>query len=205
MNDASFAPDRWAKDEASLPEISLNPDQLNRPLAGVMSTLAHEMAHQWQHQCGTPSRTGYHNKEWGRKMKQIGLHPSHTGQPGGRETGQQVTHYAVAGGPFEKAFAAMPEQYGIPWTSGAAAKPAAKKPESKVRFTCPGCRANAWGKPGLLIKCQPCDLDMACGAKAEPPLSSDTDPADFKFLAEPLRHQLLAEQILRASNSTSAA
>jgi hypothetical protein len=165
-----FAPDRWMKNQSSVPEISLNPDHLHRPLVKTMSTLVHEMAHQWQSQSGTPSRNGYHNKEWGLKMKEVGLYPSNTGQPGGRETGQQVTHYVVAGGPFEVAFDKMPEQYGIPWSSGTpGVKPAAKKNESKVRFSCPGCGANAWGKPGLLIMCQPCDLDMACGTKAEPP------------------------------------
>lgn len=166
-----FAPDRWAKDVASVPEISLNPDHLARPLADAMSTLAHEMVHQWQYQFGTPSRGGYHNKEWGRKMKEIGLHPSHTGEPGGRETGQQMTHYVVAGGPFEAAFEAMPEAFGIPWTSGAVGpKPAPKKSVSKVKFHCPGCGANAWGKPGLLLKCQPCDLEMVGGATVGVPV-----------------------------------
>src|SRR5712691_9136374 len=28
----------------------------------VLSTLAHEMVHLWQHHCGTPSRSTYHNK-----------------------------------------------------------------------------------------------------------------------------------------------
>jgi len=156
-----FAAERWAKEEQTVPEISLNPDQLDRPLVQVMSTLVHEMVHQWQAQYGTPSRNGYHNKEWGGKMKAIGLHPSHSGMPGGRETGQQVTHYVIEGGSFEKTFHEMPEEYGIPWTSGAPhAKDHAKKVESKVKFTCPECCANAWGKPGLLIKCKPCDLEM---------------------------------------------
>ena len=180
---------------------------LDRPLAETMSTLVHEMAHQWQYQFGTPSRGGYHNKEWGRKMKEVGLHPSNTGLPGGRETGQQMTHYVVAGAPFEAAFAAMPAEYGIPWTSGAAAAiPVAKKPESKVRFSCHGCGANAWGKPGLLIKCQPCDLDMASGAKAELPVAAPTDSADFKSvdLVNPFLNPLLAKQIHQHDNFTLA-
>jgi hypothetical protein len=165
-----FAPDKWSKQALAVPEISLNPDQLKRPLAAVMSTLAHEMAHQWQFQCGNPSRNGYHNREWSDKMKEIGLHSSNTGQPGGRETGQQVTHYVIEGGLFEKAFHDMPEEYSIPWTSGAAeAKPVPRKCESKVKFTCPSCAAKAWGKPGLLIKCKPCDLEMVNGVKVNLP------------------------------------
>lgn len=156
-----FAPQKWAKDEQVVPEISLNPDQLKRPLAEVMSTLAHEMTHQWQFQSGNPSRGGYHNTEWGQKMKEIGLYPSNTGQPGGKETGQQMTHYVIEGGLFETAFQTMPEEYSIPWTSGIEqVNPAPKKLESKVKFTCLSCGVNAWGKPGLLIKCKPCDMEM---------------------------------------------
>jgi len=201
-----FAPDRWAKGEASVPEISLNPDHLLRPLADTMSTLVHEMCHQWQSQCGSPSRGGYHDKEWGHKMKQIGLHPSNTGEPGGRQTGQQMTHYSIDGGPFEAAFAAMPEEYGIPWTSGAAAKkPATKKPESKVRFSCPGCGANAWGKPGLLIKCQPCNLDMAGGAKAGPPVAAPADVVTVETVDEPTLRPPLAGRTLPHGDLTPAA
>ena len=63
------------------------------------------MVHLWQHHFGKPSRAGYHNKEWAEKMHAVGLHPSDTGQPGGKETGQQMTHYIAPGGPFQAAFA----------------------------------------------------------------------------------------------------
>jgi hypothetical protein len=33
-------------------------------------------------------------------MKGIGLQPSTTGEPGGKETGQSVTHYVLPGGPL---------------------------------------------------------------------------------------------------------
>jgi hypothetical protein len=33
-------------------------------------------------------------------MKEIGLQPSTIGQPGGKETGQSVTHYIIPGGAF---------------------------------------------------------------------------------------------------------
>ena len=39
----------------------------------ILGTLVHEMCHQWQHELGNPSRSGYHNKEWGNKMKEVGL------------------------------------------------------------------------------------------------------------------------------------
>jgi predicted SprT family Zn-dependent metalloprotease len=56
----------------------------------LLSTLVHEMAHQEQEEQGKPSRSGYHNKEWGTFMQQVGLQPSNTGKTGGKVTGQRV-------------------------------------------------------------------------------------------------------------------
>ena len=81
--------------------LSFNPDSFeSRTAEDVLSTLAHEMAHAWQHHFGTPSRAGYHNVQWGGKMEEIGLMPSNTGKEGGGRTGQQMTHYIVDDGPF---------------------------------------------------------------------------------------------------------
>jgi hypothetical protein len=33
-------------------------------------------------------------------MKRIGLHPSNTGEPGGRETGEHMSDYIVEGNPY---------------------------------------------------------------------------------------------------------
>ena len=38
-------------------------------------------------------------------MKEIGLYPSSTGKPGGKETGNHVGNYVVAGEPFARALA----------------------------------------------------------------------------------------------------
>jgi predicted SprT family Zn-dependent metalloprotease len=75
-------------------ELALNPDHfICRTDAEICSTLGHEMTHVWQHQFGQPSARGYHNREWAAKMKTMGLQPSNTGAVGGKETGQQMTHY----------------------------------------------------------------------------------------------------------------
>jgi hypothetical protein len=42
-----------------------------------------------------------------------------------------------------------------------AAKP--KKSGSRVKYTCPGCGANAWGKDGLRLICADCDQSMTGG------------------------------------------
>ena len=47
------------------------------------------MTHLEQHHFGQPSRNGYHNKQWAELMKSVGLFPSDTAQPGGKETGQR--------------------------------------------------------------------------------------------------------------------
>ena len=81
-------------------EIALNPAHFaQRGAKRVLSTLGHEMAHQWQHHHGKVSRGGYHNLQWAAKMEEIGLVPSHTGRPGGEKTGQRMTHYVRPGGP----------------------------------------------------------------------------------------------------------
>ena len=92
-----------------------------KPL-GVLSTLAHEMVHQLQHHEGKAGRWGYHNKQWGRWMKEIGLYPSDTGEPGGSETGRRMTHYVVAGGRFDRVAGGMiADGYRLSWQSAGAA------------------------------------------------------------------------------------
>lgn len=35
-----------------------------------------------------------------------------------------------------------------------------KDSRNKVKYSCPGCGVNVWGKPALSIKCGPCDLEF---------------------------------------------
>jgi len=156
-----FAPERWqrAKGKGTTHEISLNPAFLKtRPTRDTASTLVHEMTHLWQFEAGTPSRGGYHNAEWADKMESIGLMPSDTGQPGGKRVGPRMTHYIVDGGPFDRAFKQMPAGYLLPWQSWEPTDPAKGKgaPVSKLKYTCPDCATNVWGKPGLNLCCLDC-------------------------------------------------
>ena len=85
-------------------ELGLHPGHFTlRSVESVLSTLVHEMVHHWQHHFGTPSRTNPHNTEWVQKMRSIGLVPSNTGLPGGKSTGQRVSHYIEPEGAFVKA------------------------------------------------------------------------------------------------------
>ena len=162
-----FAPSRWATGDGAdvakvdvRHEISLNPAWLrSRPVIDVASTLVHEMVHLWQQDNGTPSRRGYHNEQWAKAMESVGLVPSATGQPGGARVGQHMTHYIEKGGRFEKAFAKLPKRCRLPWTCDEpdAATKKKLKAKNKVKYSCPGCAANVWGKPGLGIACLECE------------------------------------------------
>lgn len=85
-------------------ELAMNPSYFGvRSIAETLSTLVHEQVHTFQFHFGSPSRNGYHNKEWADKMEEIGLRASHTGKEGGKRTGQKMTHYILKGGKFDKA------------------------------------------------------------------------------------------------------
>ena len=50
------------------------------------------MVHLWQHHFGERPRKAYHDKQWAAKMREIGLIPTATGELGGKETGQKMSH-----------------------------------------------------------------------------------------------------------------
>ena len=160
-----YAPGRFGSRDGRevTDEIALNPSHFKeRDTKAVLSTLVHEMAHHWQAHFGKVSRGGYHNKEWGAKMKTLGLHPSSTGEPGGKETGQKVSHYVMVGGPFEVACDALLEKgfdhlYVELWDeSKAKRKEKSDKAKSKTAFCCPTCETKAWAKPTASLMCGEC-------------------------------------------------
>lgn len=155
-----FSPDRWVVDNKKVHEISMNPHGYAiEEEEFFVSILAHEMCHlHTQDFSERPPRSGYHCKKWGKIMKQIGLHPSNTGEEGGKETGQQMTHYIIEGGLFQEVYARMDKNLLLPFKRYKdPAKP--KKKPSKLKYTCPECSANVWGKSGLKVKC--------CGAECD--------------------------------------
>ncbi|MFN8459387.1 MAG: SprT-like domain-containing protein [Anaerolineae bacterium] len=87
-------------DRETRDEIALNPDTL----AGctdieILSTLAHEMVHKWQHDYGKPGKNASHNKEWAKAMKRIGLKPFNIVEPD-RETEPACAHVIIEDGLF---------------------------------------------------------------------------------------------------------
>lgn len=80
--------------------------------AQVLSTLVHEMCHQWQSNHGKMGRrSGYHNLQWAAKMEECGLMASTTGKPGGKKNGPRVSHYIIPGGVFEQSCSRLPSDF----------------------------------------------------------------------------------------------
>ena len=159
-----FSPERFSGriHDAAAHELALNPDTFaGRTDEEILSILVHEMAHVWQQVHGTPSRRSYHDREWAAKMKEIGLQPTDTGDPGGKETGQRVTHYIIPDGRYAKAYAQLKTRgLRLQWQSVTAGDEQAKaKKASKTKFTCPECEQNAWAKPDAQLGCYACYED----------------------------------------------
>ena len=152
-------------------EIAMNPQHfLRQPMRETLGTLVHEMVHLWHQHEGKPGRRGYHNKEWAAKMKAVGLYPSSTGKPDGKEVGQHMSHYIVEGGPFAVAFDALASDgFRLAWGELAVhllegengddeGGGEDKNRSNRVKYTCPGCDVNAWGKPDLRLICGKCEV-----------------------------------------------
>jgi len=179
-----YSPQRFAEigGERFTDEIAINPQHFtNGTVESVLSTLVHEKCHLWQFRFGRPSRNGYHNKEWGAKMRDAGLCPSNTGAVGGRETGQQMDHYVIKGGAFDKACQILlGTKFALKWgefiddfsnagedgdNDGSGIhgeRDTIKKNKSnRVKYCCPCCDTAVWGKPNLNIICGDCGMPLA--------------------------------------------
>lgn len=180
-----MAAGRWRKigeQSHTTHEIALTHITLHREPKLVFSTLVHEQVHLWQVEFGNPSRSGYHNQEWAEKMEEIGLMPSENGEPGGKKTGQHMTHYIISGGMYELAFDKIPPDFLLPFTSlegdvmnslltgaplpagveltaGKKGKgtPLPSTARNKTKYNCPGCKSNVWGKPSMNLICGNCN------------------------------------------------
>lgn len=190
-----MAPYRWreieneaAKEEDRTHEISINPVILSLGNIEVYSTLVHEMVHVWQYHEGT-NKPNYHNKDFANKMKAVGLQPSSTGKPGGKETGRSMSDYPIEGGVFLKALDKMPKNCRLFLTSiesdyvkgiqihtgqkegestegqkgklEAVKQPSKRPRKNKVKFTC-SCGNNIWGKPLTRAICPDCNTGFKC-------------------------------------------
>ncbi len=152
-------------------EIALNPAHFaTRSPEQVLATLVHEMVHLWQHHFGKRPRRSYHDRQWATKMREVGLIPSDTGEPGGKETGQSMTHYIEQGGPFQRACARLlAEQPAMLYHDRASESDSTrqKKAASKTKYTCLSCELNAWAKPDVRLICGDCGEQMQAKVQAD--------------------------------------
>lgn len=182
---AVYAPDRWIKREQSneVDEIMMNPETMNRPVRLWHSTLVHEMCHTWQRRFEV-YKGAYHDRVWGKKMEEVGLMPSDTGEPGGKKTGYRMTHYIIEGAPFDLAFKEITSEQlnslelpyipnplytaslptlpsGVDPTTGTVTTIVRRKTKSgvKIAYSC-GC-STVWGKTGLSLDCNSCKQPFA--------------------------------------------
>ncbi len=160
-----FSPRRFtyaSNPDRATDEIALNPSHFGERAADeVLSTLVHEMVHLWQQHFGTPGRGRYHNAEWAAKMREIGLIPTDTGEPGGKDTGDRVTHLIEAGASFARACEVLTkERLSLRWYDQHRSAGATKKANTRAKFTCSGCGLNAWAKPDATLVCGACNEAM---------------------------------------------
>lgn len=152
-------------------EIALNPAHFRtRPVREILATFAHEMVHLWQHHFGHAGRGRYHNRQWAEKMKEIGLHPTDTGEEGGKETGEKVHHLVVSDGRFEKTVKRLLDRgFTITWTEKPRIqqktgengpgedqdKAGEKKSGKRVKYVCgdDACDQKAWAKHEASLVC----------------------------------------------------
>ncbi|MBI4738259.1 SprT-like domain-containing protein [Candidatus Woesearchaeota archaeon] len=173
---------RGRKNDSKTDEIALNPDTFGGCSdEQILSTLVHEMCHLWEfHFAKRKSRAGYHNKEWGRKMMEIGLQPicfdTHIN---GVEklSGQKMTHRIIENGMFEQVTTKlMAFGFQLNWQSGVMPRipfsglssgngdgdttelPVIpmKWDKSKLKFICLSCNQKAWAKYTAALICGNC-------------------------------------------------
>lgn len=152
-------------------EIALNPEFFDLPTLETFQTLVHEMTHLWQSHFGNPGRGRYHNQEWASRMEFMGLMPSSTGEPGGAKTGDQMMDYAIEGGHFASVTALLlTDEFTLSWRDRFKPKevvppetrdneesaPRRVDGSNRLKYHCPSCRAQVWGRPGLKVRCGEC-------------------------------------------------
>lgn len=158
-----FSADRFEgrTNGAKAHELAMNPDIFTgRTDREILSTLAHEMVHVWQQTHGKAPRRAYHDRQWAEKMKAVGLQPTTTGDAGGKETGQSVTHYIIEGGTYAQAYEKLAATgFQLSWQSHPITEERKKKAASKTKYTCETCGTNAWAKPETSLICGTCYQD----------------------------------------------
>lgn len=151
-----FAPNKFADaNGGTLDCITLNStNAATRPLIELLSTLAHEMCHQYVYRVINEGKaTGGHGPDWRREMGRIGLPPIRVGR-----TWQQATHAIDPSGLYACCFDANSEKLqDLPWQELARDATRGRAVGlDKVRFQCPSCSQKVWGRAAAEVLCGTC-------------------------------------------------
>ncbi|WP_323114872.1 hypothetical protein [Pseudomonas guariconensis] len=145
----------------------------------MIESLAHQACHQYRQHAGQPPRRAYHDQVWADKMVEIGLQPSSTGLPGGRMTGQKVSHYLVENGGMSLLIRELLD-HGLDITLAAAVGPgggrrgARKQAWARTKYTCAGCKKSVLGGDQYNLVCGDCQLPLAPELASGGGLESET-------------------------------
>jgi hypothetical protein len=127
----------------------------------MIESLAHQTWHQYRQHSGQPPRRAYHDQVWAEKMVEIGLQPSSTGLPGGRMTGQTVSHYLLEGGGLSLLIRELYDQgLDINLAGAAGRRSANKKAWARTKYTCAGCNKSVLGGDQYNLVCGDCQLPL---------------------------------------------
>ncbi len=86
---------------------------------------------------------------------------SDTGEIGGQTIGHSMTHYVIPDGKFDTLTKELLKKKIIRWESGKKTnQPGSEYNKNKVKYTCPDCKINVWGKPGLNVACVDCSIQL---------------------------------------------
>lgn len=175
-----FGAKRFANREGQTAyEVSLNPRQLDAlGDAAALAVLVHLLCQVHRHAFGPKNRKGgtgsrgYHDEALAQLMQSVGLMPSHTGRPEGRQTGFSIRHYVIEGGPFDLVCRELLiNGFTLRWRDNPHARAKKKRKEKQVHaqpvlaatsaeFICEGCGVVAYSRASARIGCLDCSAPM---------------------------------------------
>lgn len=155
--------------EAKASVIALNPDHLAREVYEVLATLVHEMCHVWEFEefIKDPYKlTSYHSKRFEKRLGECNLKAVINNKS--RSSCSTVI-------PDDGIFKGIADEYlktkefltiasinaiKTEKTEGGEEAEKKAKAKNKTKYVCTGCETNIWGKAGLNLHCNECDMDF---------------------------------------------
>lgn len=145
----------------NIAEIALNPNEFNRPIKDILSTLVHEQAHLLHDIRGYVSRRGFHSKHWCEIMKGIGLQPITMKGEDCDTGGAKMSHRILEGDIFDSTCDDLLKEITFDLTSILEIKEKKEKKTTKFIYVCPECNEDVTCKRNdKRIICGDCSVEM---------------------------------------------